>query len=131
MYQLTFKINLKHDGNYFQTPEELASAAGMKSTYLPVSPLGGSPSLVKKHGETFVLYGRQALYLKKLIEQGMAPHVEMDGIPNVTELALSADGNEVTITWTPNSLYLTEVQYRNDDDEWTTLTLVDAGTGVI
>lgn len=53
-------------------------------------------------------------------------------IPNVTGLSLDLDGFDVTINWTPNENYQTEVQYReSEDEEWTTLSLVEAGVGEV
>ena len=51
-------------------------------------------------------------------------------VPNVTGLELSADGLSVDVTWTPNNLFYTEVQYRTNGGEWQTL-LVDPGVGTI
>jgi hypothetical protein len=50
-------------------------------------------------------------------------------IPNVKQLELTADGNEVSINWRPSSLYQTEIQVRTDGGEWTTLPLVEIGVG--
>jgi hypothetical protein len=52
-------------------------------------------------------------------------------IPDATGLELSADGNEITITWTANNNYLTQIQYKNDDGEWITLPLIGIGVGEV
>ena len=49
-------------------------------------------------------------------------------IPDVEDLSLDVDGGEVTITWAPSDYYLTELEYRTDDGEWTTVTL-EVGVG--
>lgn len=50
-------------------------------------------------------------------------------IPVVTNLELTAQGTSVSVTWTPNSSYYTQVQYKNDNGEWIDLPLVAPGTG--
>jgi hypothetical protein len=85
-YSVKFRINLLHDGNYFQNESEVATAARFKSIYLPLGPYGGSPSFVGKHGDTFTLYGLQAAYLKRLVSNGLLKNVEVDDANAVEEV---------------------------------------------
>ena len=64
-----------------------------------------------------------------MIIKGEAPNFKIHRIPNVLDLELEVDGTTVYATWNPDSRYQTEVQYRYDDGEWTTLPLVAAGIG--
>lgn len=50
-------------------------------------------------------------------------------IPMVNGLELSAEGTSVSITWNADNRYYTEVQIRNDDGDWETLSLVAKGVG--
>jgi hypothetical protein len=64
---------------------------------------------------------REGIYLKDEDEAAY--------IPNVKQLELTAEGNEVSINWRPSSLYQTEIQVRTDGGDWTTLPLVEIGAG--
>lgn len=86
MYSQTFRINLKNTDGFLLSPSEADTAANQRSTYTSVGVLGGSPSLVKKHGDIVTLYGQEALHLKRLIEAGMAPSWEIYTAPIVVEV---------------------------------------------
>jgi len=132
MYELKFRLNLSHEGNTFQDHNEVEKVAGTKSTYMPIGVVG-TPSLVGKHGDIFTLYGSQARQLKKLIDQGMAPHCEIYVMPNVNDLVLEANEDQtgVNVTWNSHASYFTQVQYRINSGDWVTLPLVDKGVGEI
>lgn len=102
MYSLTFRINLQNLPNEFQGQNEVEALALSKSVYLPISSTAGSPSIVRKHGDTFTLYGQHAAHFKRLVESGELPYcqiVETEEevqLPTVTMDSLSV-----------NMLYLT------------------------
>lgn len=85
MYQVTFRINLLHDRNNFQKDQEILNVAKTKSTFLGTGPNGGSPIAIGKHGDTFTLYGKRAMYMKRLVEQGLVPNVELNTEPTEEE----------------------------------------------
>lgn len=66
-YSVTFRINLlkNHYGNNYQSESEVNAIVGSKTVYLPTGIFGGTPSFLGKHGDTFTLYGSQAMYLRK------------------------------------------------------------------
>lgn len=77
MHEIKFRVNLLHNGNYFQNSQELNEVAATKSILVP-GYLAGNPKLVKKHGETFTLRGHQATYMKRMIELGIIQNIEVD-----------------------------------------------------
>jgi hypothetical protein len=72
-YSLTFKINLLHNGNIPITNEEIAAS---RTICVPLG-TGGNPWFVKRHGDEFTLSGREAIYLKNLIQNGLIENVEV------------------------------------------------------
>lgn len=74
-YYVKFKINLLHDGNYFQNPTEVAALTRVgKTVYLPI---GSGTSFLAKHGDEFILFGEKAVYLKNLIVESGLANVEI------------------------------------------------------
>jgi hypothetical protein len=71
-----------------------------------------------KHGDTFTLFGSEALRVRKLyVDQGnQFPFVlEMFDIPNVENLELTQDESELTLTWTGNESFYVIVETTIDD----------------
>lgn len=65
---IVFRVNLlPTESGTLLSYQELLNFAKSKSTFIP-GILGGS-NLALKHGDTFVLTGEKALYLKKIISQ--------------------------------------------------------------
>lgn len=86
MYSQTFIINLKNTEGFLLSASEAEAAANQRSTFTSIGVLGGSPSLVKRHGDIVTLYGQEALHLKRLIDAGMAPNWEIYTAPVVVEV---------------------------------------------
>ncbi|RTK95558.1 MAG: hypothetical protein EKK64_06965 [Neisseriaceae bacterium] len=72
-YSLRFKINLLYRGNVFQSDEEIAAS---RTIQVPLG-AGGNPWFTKRHGDEFTLYGKDAIYLKRLIQNGLIENVEI------------------------------------------------------
>lgn len=76
MNTFTFKINLRHVGNNFQTEAEKGTFTDTKTLYLPVGHHGGQPFVTGKHGDTFTRNGEEGAYLKKLAKSGQVFGIE-------------------------------------------------------
>ncbi|MEI8270349.1 MAG: hypothetical protein WCG45_03185 [bacterium] len=72
-YSLRFKINLLYHGNIFQSDEEIAAS---RTIQIPLG-TGGNPWFIKRHGDEFTLYGKDAIYLKRLIQNGLIENVNI------------------------------------------------------
>lgn len=83
-YSLRFKINLVYRGNVFQSDEEIAAA---RTIQVPLG-AGGNPWFTKRHGDEFTLYGDEAIYLKRLIQNGLIENVEIEAEEEVGPLSL-------------------------------------------
>jgi len=96
MYSLTFRINLKDTEGHLLSPAEAEIAAQAKSTFTSIGLLGGSPSIVRKHGDIVTLYDQEAVNLKRLVEAGQAPEWELYTAPaTAATLEITTDSLEV------------------------------------
>jgi hypothetical protein len=76
MNTFTFRINLRHVGNNFQTEAEKDTFATTKTIHLPVGHHGGTPFVTGKHGDTFTRNGAEGAYLKELAVSGQVFGIE-------------------------------------------------------
>lgn len=65
--------------NLLLSDAEKLTYRNLKSTFIPGITTGDN--LAKRHGDIFFLEGRQALYLKNLIEKGLVVNFVIDNIP--------------------------------------------------
>lgn len=86
-----------------------------------------------KYGDTFTLYGKEAARVKSLYIGQIPKILELFSLPNVDNLAIVWDNafGSATVTWTPDSNYITEISYNNDNGAiWTTIGFY-YGVGII
>lgn len=77
MATFTFKIDLSHDGNSFQSQSEIDSFAKTKSIYVPMIGISNIPVKAFKHNDEFTLDNLSGLRLKKLIESGFVKNIKI------------------------------------------------------
>lgn len=131
-YSIKFRINLLNYGS-----KEDLTLIHSRSIYLPIGMKGSCPSFVGKHGDTFILHGLHAGYVKNLVTNGLILHVELDDapadisdIPDVENLGLFSDGLELYAEWLASD-YSTQIEYRINDGSWISISPVEAGIGSV
>jgi len=94
--EVTFRVNLLHDGNTFQDSNTLLGVANTKTLYLPTG-LGSVPVKKLKHNDQFVLSGLSAARLRRLIQGGFVLNVvevieaEEEVVSSDLQLIISSD----------------------------------------
>lgn len=76
MNTFTFRINMRHVGNSFQTETEKDTFTETKTFFLPVGSHGGTPFVKGVNGDTFTRLGLEGAYLKKLVQTGQVFGIE-------------------------------------------------------
>lgn len=88
--EILFTVNLTTAGNPGVPNLVNSQTTLQQSTYYP---MGLDPNVIKKNNGQFTLYGTQAAYVKKMIDQGMYPNITYEMIiPTACEFSLDTDG---------------------------------------
>lgn len=75
MYIVTFRINLIGSLHY-ATQAEIDVIIATRTAQIPIGMHGGT-TISGRHGDTFTLYGSQAAYVKRLVEQNFLVDLEV------------------------------------------------------
>jgi hypothetical protein len=127
MDQFTFRVDLRFL-DPFLSPEEQEKIAISKTTWIPG--LNAGDNFVGRHGDVFSLTGASGIYLRDMVANQRVFGVVVISIPNVQDLEVDQDGDEINVSWTPDDLYKTEVEYRFDGGSWS-LYVADPGVSTM
>lgn len=127
MYSITFYVDLRNFDNTLFSLDEVEAFAKTKTTWIPTL-TGGN--LVKKHGDVFIMYGEDAVYLKNLILNGQVFGVTFSEVPQLTGLTLTLE-EVVVISWNISNLFSTEIVLQYDDGPWQTSSFISPGVGQV